>query len=75
MCQDVKLYEVTVLKAHNTTRGIKKAPDEKFYCFGRNPVQVKALVEAHDRIPGIKFVIGVRPVSPEEYVDESRLIS
>ncbi|ATW24720.1 hypothetical protein [Candidatus Formimonas warabiya] len=49
------------MKAHNSIQGIKKAPDEKYYCFGTNPVEVKDLVEIHDRIPGIKFVIEVRP--------------
>ncbi|ATW24150.1 hypothetical protein [Candidatus Formimonas warabiya] len=75
MCTDLILYEVTVLKAHNSTRGIKKAPGEKYYCLGTNPVEVKDLVEIHDRIPGIKFVLSVRPVSPEEYFDHSKLIS
>lgn len=69
-----KLFEVIVLKAHNSRRGREKAPDERFYIYGKNPVHVKDIVETYRRIPGIKLVVSVRPVEPGEFVDRSKVV-
>jgi hypothetical protein len=63
----MKLYAVTVLRAHNTTKGRKKAADRKIYVLGRNVIQVKDMVErgsgaGESRVPGIKCVLDVVPV-------------
>jgi hypothetical protein len=59
----MKLYAVTVLRAHNTRKGRRKAADRKIYVLGRDALSVKDMVErGKGRIPGIKVVIGVEPV-------------
>lgn len=57
------MYAVTVLRAHNTRKGRRKAADRKIYVLGRDALGVKDAVErGKGRIPGIKVVIGVEPV-------------
>jgi hypothetical protein len=59
----MKLYAVTVLRAHNTRKGRRKAADRKIYVLGRDAVQVKDAVErGPGRVPGIKAVLDVVPV-------------
>lgn len=64
----MKLFAVTVLRAHNSRKGRRKAADRKIYVLGRGAVEVKDAVEGHGRggragrVPGIKVVIGVEPV-------------
>jgi len=59
----MKLYAVTVLRAHNTRKGRRKAADRKIYVLGRDALSVKDMVErGKNRVPGIKVVIGVEPV-------------
>ncbi len=70
----MKLYEVLVLKAHNPKRGIKKAPDEKHYVMAKNALHAKDLVERINRLPGIKYCIGVKPVPIEEYWVKYRFV-
>ena len=57
------MYAVTVLRAHNTRKGRRKAADRKIYVLGRDALSVKDMVErGKNRVPGIKVVIGVEPV-------------
>jgi hypothetical protein len=59
----MRLFAVTVLRAHNTTKGRKKAADRKIYVLGTNPIKVKDIVETgKTRVPGIKTVLDVVPV-------------
>ena len=64
----MKLFAVTVLRAHNTRKGRKKAADRKIYVLGRDALGVKDAVEGHGpggragRVPGIKTVLEVREV-------------
>lgn len=59
----MKLFAVTVLRAHNTRKGRRKAADRKIYVLGRDAVQVKDAVErGPGRVPGIKAVLDVVPV-------------
>lgn len=62
----MKLFAVTVLRAHNTKKGRRKAPDRRIYVLGRDVIRVKDAVERGrgaegGRIPGIKCVLDVVP--------------
>jgi len=64
----MRLYAVTVLRAHNSKKGRRKAADRKIYVLGRDALSVKDAVEGYGpggragRVPGIKTVLEVREV-------------
>ena len=61
------MYAVTVLRAHNTRKGRRKAADRKIYVLGRGAVEVKDAVErGKSRVPGIKRVLDVIPLDVKD---------
>ena len=69
----LKLYKVVALRAHNTTKGRKKASDRVISVLGSGAIQVKDVVEGHgeggrdangrsSRVPGIKCILSVERV-------------
>lgn len=68
MAAGLKLFAVTVLRAHNSKKGRAKASDRRIYVLGSGAVQVKDCIEGNGlsgragRIPGIKIVLAVVPV-------------
>ena len=63
MGSGMRLYAVTVLRAHNSRKGRAKAADRRIYVLGKDVIGVKDAVErGPGRIPGIKVVLDVIPV-------------